>query len=136
MDEAGLDRGALRRIDATGSTPTDRLRATADITRLSRRPRAVFCANDLLAVALETVAIREGLSIPEQLAILGYDDVEGADIAPVPLSTIRQPQYDLGAAAAQLVFDPLDDDGRPRKVRFDPQLVVRSSTVRLPDATR
>ncbi|GAA1661446.1 LacI family DNA-binding transcriptional regulator [Microbacterium lacus] len=130
LREQGMPSTALRRLDAAGSSPEDRMQAAAEILALEPRPRAVFCANDQLAVALLSAALREGIRIPEDLAILGYDDSEASAESPIPLSTIRQPQHEIGVAAAELVFDPLAADGKPRNIEFPPELVVRSSTTR------
>ncbi|KZE88575.1 LacI family DNA-binding transcriptional regulator [Microbacterium sp. TNHR37B] len=95
------------------------------------RPDAVFCANDLLAVGvLQGAAILGGLRVPEDLALIGYDDIEYAQSTVVPLSSVRQPARAIGAAAVDALFERLDDPtSAPRHVRFRPELVVRSSTV-------
>lgn len=127
LTDAGLPTGALARVDAPGSSASLRLQgAEATLDRLGDDPlAAVFCANDLLAIALESAALRRGLSIPEQVAILGFDDIEGAMTAPVPLSTIRQPRHLLGSAAATLA---LERDDAFEEMVFSPELVVREST--------
>lgn len=96
----------------------------------SSRPDAVFCANDLLAVGvLQGAAILGGLRVPEDLALIGYDDIEYAQSTVVPLTSVRQPARAIGAAAVDALFEQLDDpDGAPRRVRFRPELVVRAST--------
>ncbi|SFC35185.1 transcriptional regulator, LacI family [Nocardioides terrae] len=94
-----------------------------------RRPTAAFCANDLVALGLLQHATTTGLQVPEQLAIVGYDDIEFAAAAAVPLTSVRQPRQELGRAAADLV---LDEAGNPqhehRQVVFTPELVARAST--------
>jgi len=94
-----------------------------------RRPTAAFCANDLLALGLLQHAISSGVRVPEELAIVGYDDIEFAAAAAVPLTSVRQPRQLLGRTAAELV---LDEAGNPdhthRQVLFTPELVARAST--------
>ena len=93
------------------------------------RPDAVFCANDLLAVGLlQGAAILGGIRVPEQLALIGYDDIDFAATAVVPLSSIRQPARSTGATAVELLLETLDDPAATRAVRFRPELVVRAST--------
>lgn len=93
------------------------------------RPDAVFCANDLLAVGLlQGAAILGGIRVPEQLALIGYDDIDFAATAVVPLSSIRQPARSIGATAVELLLETLDDPAATRAVRFRPELVVRAST--------
>jgi LacI family transcriptional regulator len=98
------------------------------------RPTAVFAVNDLLAIGLLQGFVTHGLRVPEDVAIIGYDDISFAASAAVPLSSIRQPRVDLGRRAAELLFDEIeaDDDDLPHEhqnVRFTPSLVVRRSTV-------
>lgn len=94
------------------------------------RPDAVFCANDLLAVGvLQGAAILGSVRVPEEVALVGYDDIEFAQSTVVPLSSIRQPARAIGAAAVDVLFERLDDPASaPRHVRFRPELVIRASS--------
>ncbi|MDQ0726745.1 LacI family DNA-binding transcriptional regulator [Microbacterium sp. W4I20] len=96
------------------------------------RPDAVFCANDLLAVGLlQGTAILGSVRVPEDLAIIGYDDIDFAQAAVVPLSSIRQPARAIGVTAVELLLEALASPrGAVRHVRFQPELVVRASTGR------
>jgi len=96
-----------------------------------RRPTAVFCANDLLALGLLQQALHLGLAVPGDLAIVGYDDIEFAGAAGVPLTSIRQPRDLLGRTAATLLLDEASNpDHVHQQVEFAPELVVRASTIR------
>jgi LacI family transcriptional regulator len=94
------------------------------------RPTAAFCANDLVALGLLQQAIRLGLRVPEDLAIVGYDDIEFAEAAAVPLTSVAQPRDLLGRTAAELVIEEARHapDHRHREVVFAPELVARAST--------
>jgi LacI family transcriptional regulator len=95
----------------------------------ARRPTAVFCANDLLALGLLQQVVRLGLRVPEDVAIVGYDDIEFAQAATVPLTTVSQPRERLGRTAVQLLLEQRRAaDSQPRQVVFEPELVVRDST--------
>ena len=97
-----------------------------------RRPTAAFCANDLLALGLLQQGIGAGLRVPDDLAIVGFDDIEFAAAAAVPLTSVRQPRQELGRAAAQLVLDEANNpDHRHRQMLFTPELVARASTSRV-----
>ncbi|WP_216892892.1 LacI family DNA-binding transcriptional regulator [Nocardia alni] len=133
-------RGAAEAITAAGAIlddiPTAALTfeegrdAAAELLDRSDYPTAVFCANDLLALGvLQTVTLR-GLSVPGDLAVIGYDDIEFAGAAAVPLSSIRQPREELGRAAARLLLEEAVGDGahRHQHVVFMPELVARRST--------
>ncbi|MFI7539953.1 LacI family DNA-binding transcriptional regulator [Actinoplanes sp. NPDC049599] len=95
-----------------------------------RRPTAAFCANDLLALGLLQQSIGAGLRVPEELAIVGFDDIEFAAAAAVPLTSVRQPRQELGRAAAALVIDEATNpDHVHQQPLFVPELVARASTV-------
>jgi LacI family transcriptional regulator len=95
-----------------------------------RRPTGVFCANDLLALGLLQDTTRRKLAVPGDLAIVGYDDIEFAAAAAVPLTSVRQPRAQLGQAAMDLLLEEATDPAghQHRQVVFEPELVVREST--------
>ncbi|GIH20500.1 LacI family DNA-binding transcriptional regulator [Rugosimonospora africana] len=95
-----------------------------------RRPTAAFCANDLLALGLLQEMTRRRVDVPGELAIVGYDDIEFAAAAAVPLTSVRQPRMQLGQAAASLLIEEVAqaETHRHRQVVFEPELVVRESS--------
>jgi DNA-binding LacI/PurR family transcriptional regulator len=96
----------------------------------SRRPTAVFCANDLLALGVLQQLTRHGLRVPQDVALVGYDDIDYAGSASVPLSSVRQPREEIGRTAAQLLIDEVEEGSRHRhrQVVFEPELVLRESS--------
>ncbi|WP_461168790.1 LacI family DNA-binding transcriptional regulator [Arthrobacter sp. Z1-15] len=96
----------------------------------SELPEAIFCANDLLAVGvLQSLLLINGLRVPQDVALMGYDDIDFAQSTVVPLSSIRQPAEEIGRTAVQLLQEQLGDTpSPPRQVRFTPELVARQST--------
>lgn len=93
------------------------------------RPTAVFAANDLSAIAVIDVAREMGIRVPEDLSVIGFDDVPEASRRAQPLTTIQQPMRRLGAVAAEMVFsllagEPLDE----LHVTLPTRLVVRATT--------
>jgi LacI family transcriptional regulator len=96
----------------------------------AKRPTAVFCANDLLALGVLQEMTRRGLKVPSDIAIVGYDDIEYAGAAAVPLSSVAQPRVLLGRPAAELLTGEINDGvrHRHRQVLFEPELVVRESS--------
>lgn len=110
-------------------------RAASELLMLpdSERPTAVFALNDLLAIGLLQGFTLAGVRVPEEVAIVGYDDIAYAAAAAVPLSSVRQPRAELGASAAELLFDEIravETEGSHvhRTVRMTPELVVRQSS--------
>lgn len=105
----------------------------------ARRPDALFCVNDLLAIGVIHAFVgMQRIHVPEDIAVIGYDDIEFARSTIVPLTTIRTPQAELGAAVANLLFEEIAFSGtsgsarktasRRHQIEFSPELVVRAST--------
>lgn len=100
-----------------------------------RRPDGVFCANDLLAVGvLQSFTMLARLAVPEEIALIGYDDIDFASATVVPLSSIRQPSVLMGQTAVDLLIEQIrtnsEEPPKPRSVVFQPELVVRDSSLR------
>ena len=114
------------------STSAAGQKAGADVAALpaGSRPTAVFCANDLIALGVLQEMTRNRIRVPEDVSIIGYDDIDFAAAAAVPLTSVRQPRHQLGRTAARLLLDEADGDGahQHRQVIFEPELVVRQST--------
>ena len=93
-------------------------------------PTAVFCANDLLALGVLRAAVSTGRRVPDDIALLGYDDIDFAADAAVPLSSVRQPTLRIGRTAARLLVEECDhpDSHTHQQIMFRPELVVREST--------
>ena len=91
------------------------------------RPDGIFAGNDLLALGLLHGLIGAGVSIPEELSLVGYDDIEFADFAIVPLTSIRHPSAALGAAAVRLLLG-LETEAN-LEGRFAPEIVVRATSL-------
>ena len=102
--------------------------ATSEVLR--QRPDAVFCANDIVALGLLRGLLEAGVRIPRDIALVGYDDIEFAATAAVPLTSVSQPAHDLGrTAAALLAAERNAGSGHVHEnVVFQPELVIRAST--------
>jgi LacI family transcriptional regulator len=94
------------------------------------RPDAVFTANDLLAVGLlQALVMRGGVRVPDDIALIGFDDIDFASATIVPLSSLRQPSRLIGQTALGILLEEADDPTlAPRQVVFQPELVIREST--------
>ena len=129
--DAGLPPEDLVRLDCDGLSAAEGRTAGEQLVGIpsSRRPTAVFCANDLIALGLLQHAIGQGWRLPDDLALVGYDDIEFAAAAAVPLTSVRQPRQELGRTAAELVLDEgSNPEHEHRQVVFTPTLVARAST--------
>lgn len=129
---AGLDEGLIGLVETPSLTFAGGRDAGERIVKMAARtrPTAVFCANDLVALGVLQEMTRRHLNVPGDLAIVGYDDIDFAAAAAVPLTSVAQPRAQLGQAAADLLIDEV---GSPqthqhRQVVFEPDLVIREST--------
>jgi LacI family transcriptional regulator len=104
--------------------------AAKKILALKTTPTAIFCANDLVALGVMRTLRENKFKIPEQVSVLGYDDIEFAASAAVPLSSISQPAYQMGVTAADLLLNECEEaeTHEHQQIRFQPQLVERAST--------
>jgi len=105
-------------------------RAAGELFDGTGTPSALFCGNDLMAIGAERAALARDLRIPEDVAIVGYDDVRFAETSLVPLTSVRNPAYELGFRAAELLIEEVtnSEGHRHRSVLIEPELVVRQST--------
>lgn len=96
----------------------------------AKRPDAIFCANDLVAIGvLQALAMLTGIRVPQDIALIGYDDIDFARSAVVPLSSIRQPTALIGTTAIDLLVRAADGEDQSRvNPIFQPELVARAST--------
>ena len=129
--EAGLPPGDLLQLTTEALTFADGRAAGERLAGMpkKKRPTAAFCANDLVALGLLQHAILAGQRVPEDLAIVGFDDIDFAAAAAVPLTSVRQPRRELGRAAAALLLDEATNpDHVHEQITFTPELVARDST--------
>ena len=102
------------------------------LLKLPDRPTAIFASNDEMAAGTIMAAHEEGLSLPEDLSIAGFDDVHIAEMVWPPLTTVRQPIYDMAYATTGLLLDMLSSGESPAALPpFPHKLVIRGSTAHL-----
>lgn len=93
-------------------------------------PDGIVCPTDVIALGVLHALVVGGVRVPDDIAITGYDDIETAETAAVPLTTIRQPARQMGATAVELLEEVIRNppDGARNHVLFEPELVVRESS--------
>jgi LacI family transcriptional regulator len=91
---------------------------------------AIFCANDLVALGVLRALLENGKKIPTDYALIGYDDIGFSASASIPLTSIAQPAYKLGALAAQMIINEVENGKKFKheQIVFKPELVIRAST--------
>jgi LacI family transcriptional regulator len=134
LAEAGLGAEALIELPTRTLDVAAGRDAAARLLGLPHRPTAVFCANDLLALGVLQALFAAGVNVPRDMAIVGYDDIEFAAAAAVPLTSVRQPATAMGTLAGRLLLEEIaaDEAGEAhehRQVVLQPELVVRKSTL-------
>lgn len=124
----------LEVITADGLTAIDGRRAGERIVARSvtARPDAMFTVNDMMAVGvLQALVMTGDVRVPDDIALVGYDDIDFASAAVVPLTSIRQPTRLIGSTALKILLEEAADPGiQKRTVVFEPELVVRASSFR------
>ncbi|WP_026851836.1 LacI family DNA-binding transcriptional regulator [Glaciibacter superstes] len=130
-----VDGATLTHFDTADQTIADG-RAMGDLIAGlpgDSRPDAIFGANDLLALgAMQSLVLADGVHVPRDIAIVGYDDIDYAASAIVPLTTIHQPREALATEAVRLVLDHAANGGvhEHEHLLLPPRLIVRASTAR------
>ncbi|UOQ56802.1 LacI family transcriptional regulator [Leucobacter allii] len=122
----------LELVSAASWTVDDgrRLGAALAARPRDKRPTAVLCANDMLALGLVQELLGAGLRVPEDIAVVGYDDIAWAELGAVPLTTIAQPRELLGRTAVEMMMHLIDPAGplpEANHIVLAPELVVRAS---------
>jgi LacI family transcriptional regulator len=92
------------------------------------RPTAIFASNDVMAMSAMEAVRERGLRVPEDVSVLGFDDIpQSAHVHPA-LTTVRQPLEQMGRIAAQMLLDLLNNpDAKPRRIELPTELIIRDS---------
>jgi LacI family transcriptional regulator len=132
LARAGQEPGDLELIDVGALNVASGQKAGAEIAArpAAARPTAVFCSNDLIALGVLQEMTRHRIRVPEDISIVGYDDIDFAAAAAVPLTSVRQPRQQLGRTAARMLLEEAaaHDSHQHQQVIFEPELIVRAST--------
>ncbi|MDD2201496.1 MAG: LacI family DNA-binding transcriptional regulator [Firmicutes bacterium] len=105
-------------------------RLTKELLKMKEPPQAIFACNDLMALGCMVALEDMGVEVPEQMAVVGYDDVEFASTTRPRLTTVAQPKYEMGSIACETLLKRIRDKDAPqRRVVLQTQLVVRESSV-------
>jgi LacI family transcriptional regulator len=130
LNACGLDAREVILLEANLRIDGGRL-AAERLLELEPCPTAVFAANDLTAMGVMSAARAKGLRLPQDLSVVGLDDIWLASEEEPPLTTVALPRYEIGVLSVQMLFDRLDHpEASPRNEVVQTHLVVRGSTAR------
>ena len=103
--------------------------ACKELLSIKEPPSAIFCANDFMALgALEYIS-NMGLRVPDDISILGFDDITFASLPGIELTTIKVPKYDMGHLSAKILIDEIEGKRKSiKQVVLKPELVIRKTT--------
>lgn len=114
-------------VGQADSTPQSAMEAATELLSLERPPTALFCYNDITAVGALLAARKRGLRVPDDLSVIGFDDLPLASYLNPTLTTIRQPMRDMGRDATAILFRLLEGEEVSSR-RVSGELIVREST--------
>ncbi|MCH4165697.1 MAG: substrate-binding domain-containing protein, partial [Lentilactobacillus diolivorans] len=96
-----------------------------------QKPTAIFAINDEIAIGLYRGIHEAGLTIPDDISIVGYDDIDLAEYITPKLTTVHQPAFEMGTTAAQLIIKRIENQSEPiQRVSLPVKLVERQSVER------
>ncbi len=102
------------------------------ITAMEKRPTAVFCFNDTMALGLMSRLQQNGIKIPDDVSVIGYDNIELAEYFSPPLTTIHQPKRRVGKNAFEILLERIKDKDHEKRIfEMQPELVVRNTVKKL-----
>jgi LacI family transcriptional regulator len=129
LEDAGIpvDPGLMR---VGGYRPDTTDSPAHELLTLPDRPTAIFAANDLSAIRTMEVARELGLRVPDDVSVVGFDNVPESALTDPPLTTVSQPIHQMGAEALRMVVDLIQGTPRDAHLRLPTSLVVRGSTAR------
>ena len=101
---------------------------------LPKAPTAILCLNDMMAYGAINALKDQGVEVPDDISVMGFDDIFFSQIIAVPLTSIRQPAYTMGNKAGDLILQEISRHTKPRRVILDPTIEIRKSTQKLREA--
>jgi len=122
-------------IDADDPTPMLGYPFAKQLLARGKPFTALFAYNDISAIGAIRALQEQGLRVPQDISVMGFDDIPGAAFHTPSLTTVRQPLKRMGEVAAQSLLDRVEGKKEyPSEIDIEPELVVRESTARAPGA--
>lgn len=128
----GLDPNLIITLEELDQTPLQGYQAMRRLLDKTLDFTAIFCFNDICAFGAMRAAEDAGLSVPEDISVIGFDDITGATYHQPSLTTVQQPLAEMGRRGAQILLDRIQGASTeyPEEIIMEPKLVIRESTCR------
>ncbi len=121
-------------VQVGAMTPSETHRIVSEMLQSAQRPTAIIASDSIIALEVFKVHRQLGLSIPDDVSLISFHDADWTSVTTPPVTVVRQPVYDLGAKAAELLVDRLSREGQSaRKVVLKTEFVERASTAKCVD---
>ena len=106
-------------------------KAASEAIKSGSLPQALICANDIVALSAIEAFENNGYEVPEDISVIGFDDIPYAALHKINLTTVAQPKYEIGSLAAQIILDKIGSrSGKGEKIILEPTLVIRGTCKR------
>jgi DNA-binding LacI/PurR family transcriptional regulator len=104
-------------------------RGGKEFLEMSRPPTAIFATNDYMALGTYQAIVEEGVKIPEEIALIGFNDIEFTSMKGVELTTIGQKKYEMGALAVKTLVERIEGRkvGPSKEIVLEPELIIRKT---------
>ena len=131
MEEAGLPLNPELVVRGDGTSEggvAGGARAMRELLSRSEPPTAVYAANDLMAIGAVHAALEAGLGVPQDISVVGFDDIDLSSMVFPPLTTVHQPRREMGRESVRLLLERIEESNPVKNLLLNPTLVERSST--------
>lgn len=104
-------------------------RGGKEFLKMNRPPTAIFAANDYMALGTYQAIVEEGMKVPEDIALIGFNDIEFTSMKGIELTTIGQKKYEMGALAAKMLVERIEGKkmGPSKEIVLEPELIIRKT---------
>ena len=131
MEEAGLSASDNLCVIDINWELTKSIKEIIERQIISRRPTAIFCSSDPIAMKLIIVAAQNGLTVPNDLSIIGYANLDLSEISNPPLTTVSQNFETMGCKAAEILCSEMEENHDKQEIKLPVELVVRNSVKKI-----
>jgi LacI family transcriptional regulator len=96
---------------------------------MNEPPTAIFATNDYMALGTYQAIVEEGIKVPEEIALIGFNDIEFTSMKGIELTTIGQKKYEMGALAVKTLVEKVEGGkvGPPKEIILEPELIIRKT---------